>query len=42
MILTLMHYFPQLDRTFPGPRIDRGGPIQWRPHSPDLTPCDFC
>jgi hypothetical protein len=32
-----MHYFPYLDRTFPG----RWNPIQWPPHSPDLTPCDF-
>jgi hypothetical protein len=39
-MLTLMHYFPYLDRTFPGRWVGRRGPIQWPPHSPDLTPCD--
>jgi hypothetical protein len=36
-----MQYFPYLDRTYPGRWIRRGGPIQWPPHSPELTPCDF-
>jgi hypothetical protein len=40
-MLTLMHYFSYLDRTFPCRWIGRGGPIQWPPHSPALTPCDF-
>jgi hypothetical protein len=40
-MVTLMNYFPYLDRTFPSRWIGRGGPIQWPPHSPDLTPCDF-
>jgi hypothetical protein len=40
-MLTLLHYFSYIDRTFPGPWIGRGGPIQWPPHSPELTPSDF-
>lgn len=30
-----------LDRHFPQRWIGRGGPIQWPPRSPDITPCDF-
>jgi hypothetical protein len=30
-----------LDDTFPGRWIGRGGPINWPPRSPDLTPRDF-
>jgi hypothetical protein len=30
-----------LDQTFPGRWIGRGGPLQWPPQSPGLTPCDF-
>ena len=30
----------RLDKTFPC-WIGRGGPINWPPRSPDLTPCDF-
>jgi hypothetical protein len=30
-----------LDETFKDRWIGRAGPIQWPPHSPDLTPCDF-
>jgi len=30
-----------LDDHFPQRWIGRGGPIQWPPRSPDITPCDF-
>jgi hypothetical protein len=30
-----------LDERFPGRWIGRGGPINWPPRSPDLTPMDF-
>jgi transposase len=30
-----------LDMQFPGRWIGRGGPIDWPPYSPDLTPLDF-
>ena len=30
-----------LNDTFPGRWIDRRGPIEWAPRSPDLTPLDF-
>lgn len=30
-----------LDRTYPNRWIGRGGPVQWPPRSPDLTPLDF-
>lgn len=30
-----------LDTHFPGRWVGRGGPIQWPPRSPDLTPLDF-
>ena len=35
------HIMPLLDRTFPGRRIGRAGPLHWPPQSPDLTPCDI-
>jgi hypothetical protein len=34
-------HFARTVRAYPGRWIGRGGPIQWPPHSPDLTPCDF-
>ena len=30
-----------LNNVFPNRWIGRGGPLQWPPHSPDLTPMDF-
>jgi hypothetical protein len=30
-----------LNLTFPERWIERRGPIDWAPRSPDLTPCDF-
>lgn len=30
-----------LNNTYPDKWIGRGGPIEWPPRSPDLTPCDF-
>ena len=30
-----------LDTTYPGRWIGRGGPINWPPRSPDITPLDF-
>ena len=30
-----------LDRTYPNRWIGRGGPVEWPPWSPDLTPLDF-
>ena len=30
-----------LDQRYPGRWIGRGGPVQWPPRSPDLTPLDF-
>jgi hypothetical protein len=30
-----------LDRKFPNQWVERGEPIPWPPHSPDLTPWDF-
>lgn len=30
-----------LDMKFPERWIGRGGPVDWPPRSPDLTPCDF-
>ena len=30
-----------LNRKRPGNWIGRGGPVEWPPRSPDLTPCDF-
>ena len=39
-------HYPSRTRTFldskgPGNWIGRGGPVEWPPCSPDLTPCDF-
>ena len=30
-----------LEEKFPGRWIGRHEPLDWPPHSPDLTPCDF-
>jgi hypothetical protein len=30
-----------LNNTFVGRWIDRGGPINWPPRSPDLTPLEY-
>ena len=30
-----------LNQTFPGRWIGRGGPVEWPPRSPDLSPMDF-
>ena len=30
-----------LNNVFPNRWIGRGGPVQWPPHSPDLTPMDY-
>jgi hypothetical protein len=30
-----------LNENFTGRWIGRGGPVEWPPYSPDLTPCDF-
>lgn len=31
-----------LDEKFPDKWIGRGGPVEWPPRSPDLTPLDYC
>ena len=40
------HYHPDvhayLDDNLPGHWIGGGGPIEFPPRSPDLTPLDFC
>lgn len=30
-----------LDKVFPGSWIGKGGPVNWSPRSPDLSPLDF-
>ena len=35
------HVRAWLDGNFPGQWIGRGGPVEWPPRSPDLTPLDF-